>query len=189
MAAEVGFFAARERTELKADKNPSSDGIGFRVWRIGKGKSVKDIMELCNVVRQTAYDIHLYHAHGHLEKVYENALAHRLSKAGVEVKQQHPLTVYDEDGTVIGEYAADLLVDGRLIVELKACRTIADEHIAQILGYLKSARIEHGLLINFGSARFQIKKYILSQTPRYSLANKLSESLSAFFVLFAFFRG
>jgi GxxExxY protein len=124
------------------------------------------IMELCDVVRETAYAIHLYHGHGHLEKVYENALAHRLAKLGIPVKQQAPLTVYDEDGTVIGEYFADLLVDGRLIVELKACRSLADEHTAQILGYLKSARIEDGLLINFGSFKFQIKKYVLRLCKR-----------------------
>ena len=102
---------------------------------------MKTIKELCDVVRETAYAIHIYHGHGHLEKVYENALAHRLRKAGLDVKQQHPITVYDEDGTVIGEYFADLLVDGRLIVELKACRALTDEHVAQILGYLKSTRI------------------------------------------------
>ena len=120
------------------------------------------VKELCDVVRETAYAIHIYHGHGHLEKVYENALAHRLRKAGLDVKQQHPITVYDEDGTVIGEYLADLLVDGRLIVELKACRALADEHVAQILGYLKSSRIEDGLLVNLRSYRFQIKKYVLS---------------------------
>jgi GxxExxY protein len=88
---------------------------------------MKTIKELCDVVRETACAIHVYHGHGHLEKVYENALANRLRKAGIEVKQQHPLNVYDEDGTMIGEYFADLLVDGRLIVELKACRSTADE--------------------------------------------------------------
>src|SRR5579885_759480 len=106
-----------------------------------------DIMELCNLVRQTAYDIHVYHAHGHLEKVYENALVHRLRKLGLDVKQQHPLMVLDDDGTVLGEYYADLLVENRLVIELKACRTLADEHIAQLLGYLKSSKMEHGLLI------------------------------------------
>jgi GxxExxY protein len=121
------------------------------------------IKELCDVVRETAYAIHVYHGHGHLEKVYENALAHRLRKAGIDAQQQLPLTVYDEDGTIIGEYFADLLVDGRLIVELKACRNLADDHTAQILGYLKSSRIEDGLLINFGSYKFEIKKYILSR--------------------------
>ena len=123
---------------------------------------MEDVMQLCDVIRETGFAIHRYHRHGHLEKVYENALAHRLRKLGLDVKQQHPITVYDEDGTVVGEYFADLLVDARLIVELKACRTLTDEHVAQILGYLKSTRIEDGLLINFGSYRFQIKKYVLS---------------------------
>ena len=140
-------------------------------------------------MRETAYAIHIYHGHGHLEKVYENALAHRLRKAGLDVKQQHPITVYDEDGTVIGEYFADLLVDGRLIVELKACRALTDEHVAQILGYLKSTRIEDGLLINFGSYRFQIKKYILSRDGTQRAQGLGSAILSLIFVFSVFFGG
>ena len=103
--------------------------------------------------------------HGHLEKVYENGLANRLRKAGVQVKQQHPLQVLDEDGTVLGDYFADLLVAGELIVELKACKALADEHTAQLLGYLRGCRREHGLLINFGSPKLQIRKYAMSDTP------------------------
>jgi len=61
-----------------------------------------------------------------LEKVYENALAHRLRRLGMDVKQQHPLKVYDEDGTLIGDYNADLFVDNRLIIELKAAKALAD---------------------------------------------------------------
>ena len=122
-----------------------------------------DILELCDRVRGIAYDIHLYHGQGHLEKVYENALAHRIRKAGIEARQQHPIKVYDEDATLIGEYAADILVDQRLIIELKASKAIVPEHEAQILGYLKSSRLEHGLIINFGSYKFQIKKYIFTE--------------------------
>lgn len=118
--------------------------------------------ELSDRVRQTAYDIHVYHGHGHLEKVYENTLAHRLRKAGLKVAQQHPLKVHDEDGTLVGDYLSDLLVEDRLIVELKTAKTLAPEHEAQILGYLKSSRLGHGLLINFGSYRFQIRKFALS---------------------------
>ena len=120
---------------------------------------MKDIKTMSDLVRQTAYDIHVYHGHGHLEKVYENALAHRLRKAGLQVNQQHPIQVYDEDGTLIGDYLADLLVEVDLIIELKAAKAIAPEHEAQILGYLKSARKEHGLLINFGSYKFEIRKF------------------------------
>ena len=125
--------------------------------------NVKTIFELCGIVRETAYAIHLYHGHGHLEKVYENALAHRLRKQGLEVRQQHPIQVRDEDGTIIGDFFADLFIEALLVVELKAAKAIADEHIAQLLGYLKSTRIEHGLLINFGSHKFQIKKYIVNE--------------------------
>ena len=149
---------------------------------------MEDIMTLCDRVRETAYAIHLYHGHGHLEKVYENALAHRLRKAGFTVEQQRPLTVYDEDGTVIGEYFADLVVDGRLIIELKACKAIADEHVAQLLGYLRSAKLEHGLLINFGSYRFQIKKYALSEKRPAGVGTRLVGFLCSF-APFAFFRG
>ncbi|MCR4316299.1 MAG: GxxExxY protein [Planctomycetes bacterium] len=121
------------------------------------------VRELCDKIRQTSFDIHVYHGHGHLEKVYENALAHRLRKTGIKVEQQHPITVYDEDGTIIGEYFADLLVENVVIIELKAVKALAAEHTAQILGYLKSSRKKHGLLINFGSYRFQIKKYAGNQ--------------------------
>ncbi|MFH0953979.1 MAG: GxxExxY protein [Verrucomicrobiota bacterium] len=148
---------------------------------------MEDIMKLCDKVRQTSFEIHEYLSHGHLEKVYENALAHRLRKAGLKVEQQFPLAVYDEDGTVLGEYYADLLVDDRLIVELKASKTIADEHIAQILGYLRSSQREHGLLINFGSFKFEIKKYALR--PRGRVPSALKTLLSVFLALFAFFRG
>lgn len=120
---------------------------------------MRTIPELCDRIRQIAYDIHVYHAHGHLEKVYENALVHRLRKAGLEVAQQHPIPVFDEDGTLIGDYFADLWVENCLAVELKAARTLAREHEAQILGYLRAASAGHGLLINFGSYKFEIRKY------------------------------
>lgn len=117
---------------------------------------------LCDLVRETSFAIHRYHRHGHLEKIYENSLVHRLRKQGVMVEQQHPLHVFDEDGTPLGDYAADLFVEGRLMVELKAVRAIADEHVAQLLGYLRSSRIETGLLINFGSPILHVKKYLMS---------------------------
>jgi GxxExxY protein len=147
-------------------------------------QKMKTINELCDTVRETSYAIHLYHGHGHLEKVYENALANRLRKAGFEIRQQHPLNVYDEDGTLIGEYFADLLIEGRLIVELKACRALADEHTAQLLGYLKSAKIEDGLLVNFGSYKFQIKKYAMSRERTKGGSSGLMSVLSAFLAFF-----
>ena len=121
-----------------------------------------NLNELCDVVRETSFAIHKYHRNGHLEKIYENALVHRLRKAGLKVEQQFPLTVYDEDGTVLGEYFADLFVENRLMVELKATKAVVDEHVAQLLGYLTSSRIETGLLINFGASKLYVKKYLMT---------------------------
>ena len=122
------------------------------------------INQLCDIVRETSFAIHRYHRNGHVEKIYENALANRLRKLGLEVRQQHPLTVYDEDGTLLGEFFADLFIENRLIVELKAVRAVADEHVSQLLGYLKSGRIETGLLINFGASVLSVKKFLMTET-------------------------
>jgi GxxExxY protein len=121
------------------------------------------IFVLCDVIRETSFALHAYHRHGHAEKVYENGLAHRLRKAGLSVCQQHPLSVFDEDGTNLGDFLADLFIDGQLVVELKACKTLLDDHVAQLLGYLRASKIEHGLLINFGAPTLQIRKFALSQ--------------------------
>lgn len=126
-------------------------------------ETTNEIMHLCDIVRQTGFDLRKYHGSGHLEKIYENGLAHRLRKQGIRVARQVPIAVLDEDGTILGDYFADLLIDGVLIIELKACKAIAAEHVAQILGYLRATRIEHGLLINFGASQYEIKKYVLSE--------------------------
>ena len=125
-------------------------------------KTEVDIFKLCDQIRVISFDLHKYLRYGHLEKVYENGLATRLRKAQLTVEQQYPLKVYDEDGTMLGEYFADLFVEGCLIVELKACKGLAPEHTAQLLGYLRACNIEHGLLVNFGAPKFQIRKYVLT---------------------------
>jgi GxxExxY protein len=122
----------------------------------------KQILQLCASVRETSLAAHRFLRHGHAEKIYENSLANRLRKARFEVRQQHPLSVFDEDGTLLGEFFADLLVEYELILELKAVRSLVDEHTAQVLGYLRASRREHGMLINFGAPVIQFKKFIFS---------------------------
>lgn len=124
---------------------------------------MNDIMKMCDIVRETGFAIHRYHRHGHLEKIYENALVHRLRKQGLQVEVQFPIQVLDDDGTVLGDFKADLFVAKQLIIEVKAVRGVLDEHVAQLLGYLRSSRMEHGLLVNFGAPVFHIKKYILNE--------------------------
>ncbi len=112
-------------------------------------------------VRRTALELHTFLKWGHLEKVYENGLAHRLQKGGFHIQQQRPIPVRDEDGTLLGDYVADLVVNSEIIIEIKACVSLADIHIAQILGYLRATGVRHGILINFGSPTLQIKKLVL----------------------------
>ena len=92
--------------------------------------------DLTGKIRQAAYEVHKYFGNGFLEKVYENALVHELRKRGLQVLQQVAIKVH-YDGIVVGEYFADVLVAGKVIVELKAAEAIADGYKAQLINYLK----------------------------------------------------
>jgi GxxExxY protein len=94
---------------------------------------------------------------GFLEKVYENALTHELRKAGLQVQQQYGISVY-YDGVVVGEYAADLLVEGVLLVELKAVQEFNDIHMAQCLNYLRATNLHLCLLMNFGKPKVEVRR-------------------------------
>ena len=96
---------------------------------------------------------------GFLEKVYENALAHELAKAGLRAKQQQAINV-SYDGVVVGEYTADLVVEDMVIVELKAAKAIDPVHEAQLLNYLRATGVKVGLILNFGTPRLGIKRMV-----------------------------
>jgi GxxExxY protein len=133
--------------------------------------------ELTGKIRQVAFEIHRYFMNGFLEKVYENALVHRLRKLGLKVQQQVPVLVKDEDGTPVGEYFADLVVEDVVIVELKSAKTLTDEHLAQLINYLKATDYDLGLLINFGSEKFQFKRVAYSECrTTIALADKSTEN-------------
>jgi GxxExxY protein len=78
-----------------------------------------DAKQLADTVRQTAFAVHTFLRHGHNEKVYENSLRNRLRRLGLQVEQQVPLQVHDEDGSLLGDFTADLVVNREMIVELK----------------------------------------------------------------------
>jgi GxxExxY protein len=96
---------------------------------------------------------------GFLEKVYENALAHELKKAGLGTEQQKANQVM-YDGVVVGDYFADLLVEKSVIVEVKAVKAFDEIHMAQCLNYLKATSMKIGLLINFGNPRVEVKRVV-----------------------------
>lgn len=94
---------------------------------------------------------------GFLEKVYENALAWELAQAGMHVRQQAPYQIR-YGAIVAGEYFADLIVDGAVIVEVKACEALSAVHKAQVINYLKASCLTAGLLINFGHPKLEIRR-------------------------------
>ncbi|QEG32810.1 GxxExxY protein [Bythopirellula goksoeyrii] len=104
---------------------------------------------------------HVYNSlgYGFLEKVYENSLGITLSKSGCTVKQQWPIAVMFEE-EIVGEYFADLLVNESVIIEVKAAESIAKEHEAQLVNYLKATGYQVGLILNFGpKAEFRRKVF------------------------------
>ena len=113
--------------------------------------------ELTKTIIGCAFDVSNEIGAGFLESVYENALAIALREFGVAVRQQAPIDVYFR-GQSVGTFYADLLVEDRVIVELKAVSALAQQHEAQLLNYLNATNIQVGLLINFGNPRIQYRR-------------------------------
>jgi GxxExxY protein len=105
--------------------------------------------EVTGKIIQAFYKVYNALGYGFNERVYGKALEIELRKVGLTVEREKSVHVFYE-GQVIGEYFVDLLVNGAVIVELKAVRYILEEHEAQLLNYLKATKIEVGLLMNFG---------------------------------------
>ena len=105
--------------------------------------------DITEKIIKAAYAVHNTLGFGFLEKVYQNALAIEIRKAGMNVQQEHPIVVYYEN-IIVGEYFADLVVDEKIILELKAVKELSPAHETQLVNYLKATGMEVGLLINFG---------------------------------------
>jgi GxxExxY protein len=106
-----------------------------------------------------AYTVHNKLGFGFLEKVYENALMIELRKASLHAEQQCPVKIYYE-GEIVGDYVADIIVENKIILELKAIDKILDIHEIQLKNYLKATGIEVGLLINFGKSVEIKRKFV-----------------------------
>lgn len=105
--------------------------------------------EVTEKIIKAFYDVYNTLGFGFLERVYENAMFIELSSMGLLVEKQKKIKVYYE-GNEVGEYYADLTINGCVIIELKAAEALCDEHECQLLNYLKATEIEVGLLMNFG---------------------------------------
>lgn len=115
--------------------------------------------DLTEAVIKSFYHVYNTLGYGFLEKVYENALNVSLTRSGLVVQQQWPIAVSFE-GEPVGEYFADLLVNDSVIIEIKAAESLALEHEAQLINYLKATGRQVGLLLNFGpKAEFRRKVF------------------------------
>jgi GxxExxY protein len=119
-----------------------------------------EINELTHLIIGCAMQVSNTLGTGFLEKVYENALAIELRKAGLKIEQQKNLLVH-YDGQVVGEYCADIVVNDCVLLELKAVKSLDPAHQAQLLNYLKATGLKIGLILNFGSPRLAVKRMML----------------------------
>lgn len=115
--------------------------------------------EITGAILKAAFTVHNTLGVGFLEKVYANALLLELRAANIACEQELPLKVRYRN-VIIGDYVADLLVDKRVLVELKACAALGPAHEAQLLNYLRIGHIRVGLLLNFGRPKLQYKRLI-----------------------------
>lgn len=103
-----------------------------------------------------AMKVHRFFGPGYLEEVYKNALMVELARAGIKADKEVAIAV-DYEGVNVGNYAADIIVDNRIILELKAVSSLHSRHEAQLVNYLSATKIDEGLLINFGAESLQFK--------------------------------
>lgn len=98
--------------------------------------------------------------YGFLEKVYENALMVLFRREGIQAKQQAPMTVYFE-GQAVGDYYADILVENKIILELKSAEEIVDSHRSQVLNYLEATELQLAIILNFGKEMLEYERLVL----------------------------
>ena len=116
--------------------------------------------DITNLIIKAYYNVYNKLGFGFLEKVYENSMMIELKKLGLKCSKQMPIKVYYDDKTV-GDYYADIVVENRVIIELKAAKTLCEEHEIQLVNYLKATDIEVGLLLNFGKET-EFKRKVLT---------------------------
>ena len=119
-----------------------------------------EINDVTYKIRGAVFEVNRTLGPGFLEKVYENALTIELKKRGLRVENQVPIKVYYKSD-VVGEYIADILVEQKVMVELKTVENLDKVHEAQLLNYMKATGIQVGLLVNFKHPRAEIKRMVL----------------------------
>jgi GxxExxY protein len=140
---------------MNADKRGSMEKQGSKLL----------YSELTEKILGVYYDVYNEIGHGFLESVYNNCLFLALTKAGMSVRREVPVPVYFR-GQDIGQFKADLVVDGAVLIELKAVQNLDRSHEAQVMNYLRATELEVGLLLNFGSPKPQFRRIVFENSNK-----------------------
>jgi GxxExxY protein len=159
--------------------------VKIRVIRVTRGKSQMEYVftdlnglimaallhkSITDVILKVYYEVYNELGYGFLEKIYQNAMYFELKSLGYKVESQKQIKVYFKK-QLVGEYYTDLLVEDKVIVELKATELLMNVHVAQIMNYLKATPIEVGLLLNFGEEP-EFKRFIYTNDRKINIKNQ-----------------
>ena len=132
--------------------------------------------ELTGKILQACFEVSKELGTGYLESVYEKALLVALRQKEVKAERQIPLEVSFR-GMAVGKFFVDILVEGKILIELKTANNLTNEHFAQVINYLKATKIEVGLLINFGNSKLEYRRFNnrFLESGKLDIKNLLSE--------------
>lgn len=153
----------RGPTQTSADLLSGRLGRTNNAIRLGRERTQRpvDINEITYTINGAMFEVNRVLGPGFLEKVYENALLLELKRRGLKAESQAPIRVIYK-GTVVGEYVADILVEDKVIIELKTVEKLERVHEAQLLNYLKATGVLVGLLVNFKHPKAEIRRMVLN---------------------------
>ncbi|WP_294478000.1 GxxExxY protein [uncultured Bacteroides sp.] len=124
-----------------------------------------EIEDLIKTIIQCAYNVRTHLAAGFLETVYQKALVIELKEKGIDAEAEFPISVYYKN-IIVGEFRADIIVEKKVIIELKAVQHLSSIHETQLVNYLTATNTDHGLLINFGGEHIEIKRKFKEYKPK-----------------------
>lgn len=144
---------------MNTDKNLDRQPRAVPAAAIPASEKEYPEQELTGTILQADFTVHNTLGAGFLERVYSNALALELESHGLSYRQNEQLQV-KYHGSVVGEYVADMIVENRVILELKACASLDPSHSAQLMNYLRATKVRVGLLVNFGRPKLEYRRFV-----------------------------
>ncbi len=139
--------------------------------RTADGESIREIARALALLRTTCVRVHRYLNAGFDSSIYQSALAHRLRKEGLRVTTQPSVCVRDEDGTEIGSFSADLLIEDAILAEVTVARELSEAAVERMIRRVTASRYRHGALVGFGGVKLEFRRVFSRRTRGRNGAN------------------